>query len=414
MDTQGPIIRLARVAVLAQVIWLLVSAAAVFLTLSGAGALYQELSLPCEAQTEPEYCQGREQGLGEVGISKEFYVSIVTLGVLVELLPWFIVGGFIFWKKSGKVFGFVFSLMVMLQGMTAIDPAISQWAVFAFPKLEWLVIGIEFLGMTLLAAWYFFPDGRLARREFGWLAALWVLRVVGGAFFPGSTLDSDSWPEPWPLVIVLALVGTLIYSILHPYQQTKDRVYRSQIRNVVLSGVLLGGIYIIQRLVFANLETHTQIIRAQMNLVLVYYLASGAFAASILIAILRYRLFDIQVVVRKTLVYSVLTLLLGLVYLSSVTGLQAVFTALTGAQSAAALVISTLAIAALFNPLRTRIQDFIDRRFYRKKYDAEQALTRFAATARDEVDMEKLSAVLLGVVDETMQPEQASLWINNK
>ncbi len=124
---------------------------------------------------------------------------------------------------------------------------------------------------------------------------------------------------------------------------------------------------------------------------------------------------DLVEIGKQTLVYTVLSVLLGLVYFQSVVLLQGFFGALTGvAQSALAIVVSTLVIAALFTPLRRRIQDTIDRRFFRKKYNAQQVLAQFAITARDETDLDALTAELVHVVQETMQPEQVSVWLRKQ
>ena len=129
------------------------------------------------------------------------------------------------------------------------------------------------------------------------------------------------------------------------------------------------------------------------------------------IAVLRYRLWDIDVIIRKTVLYGVLSALLAVVFFVLVVVLQAVFTQVTGRDSPAAVILSTLAIAALFTPLRRAIQGVIDRRFYRRKYDAEKVLADFAATARDETDLDRLTAELVRVIEEAMQPEFASVWV---
>jgi hypothetical protein len=128
---------------------------------------------------------------------------------------------------------------------------------------------------------------------------------------------------------------------------------------------------------------------------------------------LRYRLYEIDLIINRTLVYGTLTALLAATYFGGVTGAQAIFRTLTGQeqQPQIAVVASTLLIAALFNPLRRRIQVFVDRRFYRSKYDARKTLEAFSATLRDETDLDRLGGDLVGVVRETMQPAHASLWL---
>jgi hypothetical protein len=129
------------------------------------------------------------------------------------------------------------------------------------------------------------------------------------------------------------------------------------------------------------------------------------------IAVLRYRLYDIDILINRTLVYGTLTATLVALYFGGIVMLQGLFLLLTGQRSTLAVVASTLVIAALFNPLRRRIQSFIDRRFYRRKYDARKTLEGFSTKLRDETDLDALSGTLVGVVRETMQPAYASLWL---
>src|SRR5262249_23492464 len=128
-------------------------------------------------------------------------------------------------------------------------------------------------------------------------------------------------------------------------------------------------------------------------------------------AIFRHRLYNVDILIRRTLIYSTLTAILAIVFFAGILLVQTILRTLTGQTSDLAIVGSTLAIAALFTPLRNRIQNAIDRRFYRRKYDAERTLAAFSAALRNEVDLDRLSTALLGVVQETMQPTQVSLWL---
>jgi hypothetical protein len=148
--------------------------------------------------------------------------------------------------------------------------------------------------------------------------------------------------------------------------------------------------------------------------VLGFYLAWIGFPVVIGISVLKYRLYDIDIVIRRTLLYGVLTVLLAALYLGSVTVLQLFFADFSPHRSPAVMAVSTLAIAALFNPLRRRIQQIIDRRFYRSKYDAARMLERFNESMRDEVELERLLASLQAVVEETMQPDGVSIWLRKR
>lgn len=288
---------------------------------------------------------------------------------------------------------------------------------------------IRLIGIVFLILW--FPDGRLpsARWRFiYWWTAIsfiflilrlfskqvpWtdVQGVVEGApiinnpigFLPAQfTVDLSNLLSPIGFFSILVMSFLAVLSIIIRFRSA-GQVVRTQILWFVM-GSLTYALVIIVFLVLLNVELEELAGIVGGLAILPFYLAIG-------IAITRYRLYAINIIIRRTLVYGLLTATLALVFFGGVTLLQSLFQAISGQQSAISIVLSTLAIAALFNPLRRRIQDFIDRRFYRKKYDAQQTLERFASVARSEVELEQLTEQLSNVVEETLQPEKTVIWL---
>ncbi|HZD57492.1 MAG TPA: hypothetical protein VE136_12245 [Anaerolineales bacterium] len=209
-------------------------------------------------------------------------------------------------------------------------------------------------------------------------------------------------PLMWAAFSILALcyVAALLSLLFRLGRARGDE--RQQIKWLLLPAWLYG---IFLLLYFIGLAEADEVITG-IGLALAQFAVAGMIIA-IAFAIFKYRLYDIDIIINKTLVYGALTATLALVYFMSVVLLQQVLPS----ESPISIVLSTLAIAALFSPLLRRIQNTIDRRFYRRKYDAQQTLAAFSQQMRDEVELEKLSETLLAVVDETMQPAHASLWL---
>jgi hypothetical protein len=266
--------------------------------------------------------------------------------------------------------------------------------------------------ITWMLFFFLFPSGRFVPRWTRWLALLY-----GVAFF-GLWTFTPFGPESWPPLLfgaaVLSVWGSFLGSQVYRYARVSDRTERQQTKWVVFGvAVTIIGALTTMFTIGAAVDLPPRGVGPRMLSMLLMDASALMIPLSIGIAVLRSRLFDIDVVINRTLVYGSLTLMLALVYFGGVTATQALISALTGERKLPelAVVASTLLIAALFNPLRRRVQAFIDRRFYRRKYDARKTLEAFTSRLREETDLAALSDDLVGVVRETMQPTSVSLWL---
>jgi hypothetical protein len=265
---------------------------------------------------------------------------------------------------------------------------------------------------ALLHAALVFPRAHPLVQRAPWLVPLvYLVPALAYAIYLKATWQGSTaltWFASWALLgqaVFIVYLAVVVAVLVSAYLVHRDAVTRQQIRWVLFGGAVAAG--------------GTLLLTALPALVMGYDLTTAnaigvlqtLFPITMAIAILRYRLFDIDVIINRTLVYGTLTGTLAAVYFGSVVLLQAAFRALTGQGSAVAVVVSTLAIIALFQPVRGQVQTIVDRRFYRHKYDAALTLAAFGVTLRMETDLGALRERLLAVVEETMQPSQVSPWL---
>ncbi len=420
--TSGPIAPSAdlrgRRLLIMRIAWLAASLLAVGLFVAGIFSYWTDLLAVCTRSAE--ICSDRglltpqnARELEELGLSAGFHAAFQVVITMLLAAVWLGVGAVIFWRRSDDRMALLVSLMLVTFGTAGLSTAPSDALAEAHPAFWFPVVSVQFLGQACMVLFFcLFPSGRFVPRWIRWLALAFLASLAPSYFFPSSSLNPLNYSETLFSVVFLAFLTILVAAQIYRYWRVSGATECRQIKWVVFGTAAGMAGFVLSLLPYffvPRLLTHISYLYFVLDAGLAVSLT--LIPLSIGVAMLRSRLFDIDVVINRTLVYGSLTATLVLVYLGSVVSLQYAFRALTGQETQLAVVASTLAIAALFGPLRRRVQAFVDRRFYRQKYDAARTLEAFSVRLRDEMDLTDLSENLVGVVRETMQPEHASLWL---
>lgn len=361
-------------------------------------------------------------GLAQLGLSPRFYAGYLLGLALLFALVYSGMGALIFWRRAHDRMALLIAFWLAIFGLT-FPPLISDLldqrmqAGWLWATLVLFVTSISVMGFaSFFLVFLLFPDGRFAPRWTRWLALILIGRILLGNLYADSYLVPMLGHPLLNLLFAVGCMGALFYAQIYRYRYVSTPVQRRQTRWVVfglataLTGLVVTGIVNALLPTFKLSSAEALLCDLAMGTTLIFTFL--AIPLTMGIAILRYRLYDIDILIRRTVVYTAFTVTLALVYFGCVALLQQLLRSITGqGQNQLVTVASTLAIAALFAPLRRRIQNSIDQRFYRRAYNAEQVLTAFGETVRNETDLDKISERLTIVVQETMQPTRITLWL---
>jgi hypothetical protein len=352
------------------------------------------------------------QDLVSHGISVNGYAAVLTIFIAIIVAIWCAVGFLLFWRRSDDWLALLAAFFLVMLGITLNGNALLALALTS-PALPVPFSLVSFLaGVSFSGFFLFFPTGRLVPRWMGLILLLNIISAFLGNFPSPISPFTANWPGWLTLPLYLVLYGPIICSQLYRYRRVSTPVQRQQTKWVVFGVTVLVGVFI-GLLLISSIPSLSNSLVLNEVWTLTLPIASLAIPLSIGFSILRYRLYDIDVLINRTLVYGTLTLILTVVYVGLVIGLSALLRGIINQDSGVAIVLSTLIAFFMAQPLRKRLQAIIDRRFYRRKYDAAKTLEAFSATLRHEVDLSQLREHLLTVVQETMQPTQVSLWVRS-
>jgi hypothetical protein len=404
---------------LARIGWVVITTVVLALAVVGVPLRYNQLLQAAD-----------ERALLNLGLSTSFYAGYITVLDFIVVLAHVLIAAVVFWRRR-RDWMCLFVAFVLVTNGAIIPLSLAYAPVALHPAWQFLINVVIYFGLVSSALILFiFPDGRFIPRWAMGLVVVWSVLSLLAIFFPQASFSFPQWPLVFQLLVLVIWSGIGVFAQIYRYVRFSSPVQQQQIKWAVfgLMAATLGPVaYFLPFVILSSLSDartpnflYQRVGATFFTFSLLFRLASQTvftfglliFPLSFAIAILRYRLWDIDIIIRRTLIYGVLTSALALIYAVTVVALQLLFPFVTGQrQSELATVLSTLAIAALFVPLRARIQNLIDRRFYRRKYDAAKTLADFSATVRDEVELNALTEKLLAVVQETMQPEHVSLWL---
>ncbi len=397
--------------VIARLVWLAITAVYLLLFVVNFPLYLRTLQTVCRSAACPDWqpVPATVPALQHIGLSLASYTALSVTLTIISTLLWVGIGLFMFWRKSDEWIILLFSLQAVTQGINGptgvLQPLQQSPSIWQGPVQVVSVLNLILLWLVFAL----FPNGHFVPRWMRWVVLVFL--ALGGIGFLIPAMQNYG-PLQGGFFFFTAII--LLAGQIYRYRRVSTPVERQQTKLVVFSFVVVILVqigFVIPLFIFPSLSQPGSLYPILNDTVDVLILLIAP--PSIAISLLRYRLWEIDLLINRTLVYGVLTVSLALVYAGLIIGLQSLVHLLTGTISEQPLVIvaSTLAIAALFQPLRHRFQAYIDRRFYRRKYDAARTLAAFSATLRNEVDLTQLSEHLIAVVEETMQPAHVSLWL---
>ncbi|HET8846106.1 MAG TPA: hypothetical protein VFN35_31880 [Ktedonobacteraceae bacterium] len=408
-----------RTLLLVRTIWFALLLPSVGLFLFGLPSYYQLIKQGC---TSAEICSHMQinglepteilQRLSTHGFTPDNYALLLTLFFTLTTALWCLMGFLLFWHKANDRMALLASCFLVLQGLTVSSNFLSALTL-THPGTQPLILLLSILGNIVFYAFVLlFPHGRFTPRWAGLLLPLSAIYVVIDAL-PSDLIPSYVAVQPIvePLWYIVTFGALLVVHVIR-YRRYSTPPQRQQTKWVILGLIGATGTFAVLIVLSIFIPDIPLTFWGSTLWTLAVPVSFLLIPLSIGFSILRYRLYDIDVLINRTLVYGSLTLILVLVYFGLVFGAQMLLVNLLGnPNNSLVMVGSTLIVAVLFRPLRGRLQHLIDRRFYRQKYDAQRTLQTFSAALHHEVNLSQLSERVLDVVRQTVQPEQATLWL---